>query len=154
MEHELTIFADTFTPLDQFFIPTGEIASLDNHFADFRKNNSIVNQLKKSGLKHGFNCNYVLNEDGKLKHAANLYEPESGRLLEIWTTQPAIQLYTAGYLGDHIIGKEKIKYGPFHGLCLEGQYFPDAPNHVHFPSTILRPNEIYNHVYCMKFKTR
>jgi len=153
LSHDLRIVADQYTPSNSAFISTGKIDNVTNTFLDFRIKKNIAKQLNEGQLTHGFNHNFVLNKtDQQLSLAAQLFESQSGRLMEIWTTQPGLQFYTAGYLGDTIVGKNKTKYRAFHGLCLEGQSFPDAPNHINFPSTILRKCEEYHHEYRMKFR--
>ncbi len=150
--HELTIFAEAHTPSDDSFLPTGEVKFLNGQSFDFQKPKRVGDALKNANLPFGFNHNFVLRQaEKRLKHAANLYDPESGRLLKIFTTQPGIQLYTAGYL-EKMRGKGGVAYQAFHGLCLEGQHFPDSPNHSNFPSTVLRPGEIYEEEYLMKFE--
>jgi len=151
--HDLRIFADQYTPTNSAYISTGKIEKLSSSFLDFRTTKNIEQQLNEGQLTNGFNHNFVLNrKDKSLNLAAILCESQSGRSMEIWTTQPGLQFYTAGYLGNSIIGKNKTNYRAFHGLCLEGQSFPDAPNHINFPSTILRKGEEYHHEYRMKFK--
>ena len=150
--HELTIFAEVHTPSDDSFLPTGEVEFLNGQSFDFQKPKRVGDALKNANLPFGFNHNFVLQQaEKRLKHAANLYDPESGRLLKVFTTQPGVQLYTAGYL-EKMRGKNGVEYRAFHGLCLEGQHFPDSPNHSNFPSTVLRPGEIYEEEYLMKFE--
>lgn len=103
-------------------------------------------------MPFGFNHNYVLRKkENELIHAADLFEPISGRLMEVWTTQPGLQFYSAGYLGGHIFGKNEINYRSYHAVCLEAQHFPDSPNYPNFPSTILQPHEKYMQRNCLKF---
>jgi aldose 1-epimerase len=94
----------------------------------------------------------VLNDwDGSLKSAVRLYEPVSGRVLEILTTQPGMQFYSGNFLDGSFIGKNGVAYVKYAGLCLEPQHFPDAPNHPHFPSTVLRPGEEYRQSTVLRF---
>jgi aldose 1-epimerase len=142
--HELTLPADGFTPVSKELIPTGEIASVDNTVMDFRRSRPIA-----SG---GYDHNFVLKDyDGSLRRAARLYEPKSGRVLEILATQPGIQFYSGNFLDGSLTGKGGAVYHQYAGLCLEPQHFPDAPNHVNFPSTVLRPGEVYKHVSVYRF---
>ncbi len=142
--HELTLHADAFTPVSEDLIPTGEIRSVGNSNMDFREGRPI-----KSG---GYDHNFVLkNYDGSLRPAARLYEPASGRVLEILTTEPGIQFYSGNFLDGSLMGKGGVTYDKYAGLCLEPQHFPDAPNHANFPSTVLRRGEVYRHVSVYRF---
>jgi aldose 1-epimerase len=147
--HELTLHADGFTPVSKELIPSGEIASVENTPMDFRRGKLIGTDLALAG---GYDHNFVLsNYDGSLKPAARLYEPNSGRVLEILTTEPGIQFYSGNFLDGSFTGKGGFVYHQYTGLCLEPQHFPDAPNHANFPSTTLRPGEVYRHVSRYRF---
>jgi len=147
--HELTLHADAFTPVSKELIPTGEIAPVDNTPMDFRRGKAIGKDLNAAG---GYDHNFVVkNYDGSLRSAARLYEPNSGRVLEILTTQPGIQFYSGNFLDGSLIGKGGAVYHKYAGLCLEPQHFPDAPNHANFPSTVLKPGEVYKHVSVYRF---
>lgn len=142
--HELTLHAAGFTPVTEDLIPTGEIEPVENTRMDFRQSRRIA-----SG---GYDHNFVLtNYDGSLRPAARLYEPGSGRVLEILTTEPGIQFYSGNFLDGSFKGKGGVVYHQYTGLCLEPQHFPDAPNHANFPSTVLRPGETYKHVSVYRF---
>jgi aldose 1-epimerase len=142
--HELTLHADGFTPVSTELIPTGEVEPVENTRMDFRQSRPIA-----SG---GYDHNFVLNNfDGSLRPAARLYEPRSGRVLEILTTEPGIQFYSGNFLDGSFTGKGGFVYSRYTGLCLEPQHFPDAPNHPNFPSTVLRPGEVYRHVSRYRF---
>ena len=144
LDHELTLHAHGFTPVSNELIPTGEIEEVENTRMDFRYGRSIA-----SG---GYDHNFVLSDhDGSLRPAARLYEPRSGRVLEISTTQPGIQFYSGNFLDGSFHGKGGVVYNQYAGLCLEPQHFPDAPNHPNFPSTVLRPGEVYKHVSVYRF---
>ena len=93
------------------------------------------------------------NWDGSLKFAARLYEPVSGRVLEILTTEPGMQFYSGNFLDGSLIGRNEMAYEKYAGLCLEPQHFPDAPNHPNFPSTILRPGEEYHQTTVYRFSS-
>ena len=152
--HELTLYADAFTPVSKELIPTGEIKSVDNTPMDFRRAKTIGADLSLAG---GYDHNFVLQNydrstrSAALRPAARLYEPTSGRVLEIITTEPGIQFYSGNFLDSTLTGKGGVVYHKYTGLCLEPQHFPDAPNHANFPSTVLRPGEVYRHVSRYRF---
>lgn len=138
--HVLYINADKYTPVDSTLIPTGEIASVENTPLDFRKPTAIglhIGEIKGIG---GYDHNYVLNGGGnKMRPIAQVREPMSGRHMEVWTTEPGVQFYSAIGLDGSIKGKGGIAYQKYGAFCLETQHFPDSPNHPNFPSTVLRP---------------
>lgn len=147
--HELTLHADGFTPVSEELIPSGEIRSVANTPMDFTRGKAIGTDLESAG---GYDHNFVLNDvDGSLRSAARLYEPKSGRVLEILTTEPGLQFYSGNFLDGSFSGKNGVVYHKYTGLCLEPQHFPDAPNHANFPSTVLRPGEVYKHVSVYRF---
>lgn len=147
--HELTLHADGFTPVSKELIPTGEVKAVENTPMDFRSAKPIGADLSLAG---GYDHNFVLQDsDGSLRPAARLYEPNSGRVLEILTTEPGIQFYSGNFLDGSLTGKGGVVYHKYTGLCLEPQKFPDAPNHANFPSTVLRPGETYKHVSVYRF---
>jgi len=153
LDHALLIEADRYTPTDDTLIPTGEIVPVSGTVMDFTQLTRIgarIDQL--SGDPGGYDHNYVLNgEIGKLALAARVVEPRSGRVLEILTTEPAVQLYTGNHLEGTITGKGGKVYRKRGGLCLETQHFPDSVNHPNFPSTILQPGEIYRQKTIYRF---
>lgn len=145
LDHELQIFADNYTPLDKFNIPTGEILKVDNTCFDFRKKKKIEDVLKKFNIT-GFDNNFVLNNfDGKLRLAAILQKPGTERKIELYTTQPGLQLYTATHFGFPLTDKNGAISMPGGGIALEAQNFADAPNHSNFPNSVLFPGEKYEH---------
>ena len=149
LDHELTLNADHFTPVSEALIPTGEIKAVAGTPMDFRKAKAIGSDLDAAG---GYDHNFVLNDwDGTLRLAARLYEPVSGRVLEILTTEPGIQFYSGNFLDGSLIGRNGVAYEKYTGLCLEPQHFPDAPNHPNFPSTVLRPGEEYKQTSVYRF---
>ena len=149
LEHELTLHADSFTPVSEDLIPTGEIAPVAGTPMDFRNGRAIGSEIRSIG---GYDHNFVLNDwDGSLRSAARLYEPVSGRGLEILTTQPGMQFYSGNFLDGSFIGKNGFAYVKYAALCLEPQHFPDAPNHPNFPSTVLRPGEEYRQSNVLRF---
>ena len=150
LDHELTIDAERFTPIDATLIPTGEIAPVGGTPFDFRHPKTIRDGLRpeheneqlKNGL--GFDHNFVLvRQGGGLAHAARVREPSTGRVMEVLTTQPGLQFYSGNVLDGSLHGKGGHTYGHRTGFCLETQHFPDSPNQPTFPSTILRPGEEY-----------
>ena len=149
LDHELTLNADSFTPVSSDLIPTGEIKSVTATPMDFRAGKKIGSELELAG---GYDHNFVLNDwAGSLKTAARLYEATTGRVLEILTTEPGIQFYSGNFLDGSLVGKKGVAYEKYAGLCLEPQHFPDAPNHPNFPSTVLRPGEEYRHTTIFRF---
>ena len=158
LDHELTLQADSFTPVAKDLIPIGEVRSVEATPMDFRKGKAIGSDLNapydQLGFTGGYDHNFVLNDhDGSLRSAARLYEPSTGRVMEILTTQPGMQFYSGNFLDGSYVGKYGVVYHRYTGLCLEPQHFPDAPNHSNFPSTVLRPGEEYRQHTVLKFST-
>ena len=150
LDHELTLNADHFTPVSEDLIPTGEIKAVEGSPMDFRNGKAIGSDL--ADVEGGYDHNFVLNGwDSTLRLAARLYEPVSGRVLEILTTEPGMQFYSGNFLDGSFTGKHGFVYEKYTGLCLEPQHFPDAPNHPNFPSTVLRPGEEYKHTSIYRF---
>lgn len=160
LDHELMINADAMTLIDDTSLPTGEIAAVTGTPFDFRQPEKVgrdIDQAHPQLIKgKGYDHNFVLNKDrvGKLTQAATLYEPASGRYLEVLTTEPGVQLYTANFLDGILIGKSGRPYLKRSALCLETQHFPNSPNQPNFPSTILRPGEVYATQTIFRFSTR
>lgn len=146
--HVLTINASHFTPVDATLIPTGEIAPVTGTPFDFKEPTPIGARIEDDdeqlGFGGGYDHNFVLDRESEgLTHAARVEEPTSGRVLDIFTTEPGLQFYSGNFLDGSIKGKSGRVYGHRFGFCLETQHFPDSPNHPTFPSTILRPGEEY-----------
>jgi len=150
-DHELFIDSDQITELDNESIPTGRILHVENTPYDFRLPEPIGNRIGE--IEPGYDINYVLdNKDHDLKRVAAVYDPQSGRSLEVITTLPAIQLYTSNYI-DKIKGKEGLIYKKHSALCLETQFFPDSANQQSFPSTVLNPEDEYSEVTIYRFNS-
>lgn len=142
LNHELMLNADKYTPVNEQLIPTGEIESVEGTPFDFTHPHPIGDRIDQ--IPGGYDHNFVLNSGGgQLALAARVYEPESGRVMEIHTDEPGIQFYSGNFLDGTITGKDGKVYHQHYGFCLETQHFPDSPNHPNFPSTILRPGETY-----------
>ncbi len=151
--HILMINADNFAATDDLFIPTGEIKSIKGTPLDFTKPTPIGSNIAKTN--GGYEHTYVLNSScGSLALVARAYEPKTGRVMEVFTTQPGVKLYTGNYLDGSITGKDQAVYNKHAAFCLETQHFPDSPNHSNFPSTVLVPGEKYTHLIVHKFSTR
>jgi aldose 1-epimerase len=159
LDHVVQIDADKFTPTDSTQIPTGEIKSVVGTPFDFRKPTPIGErirdddpQLKFAG---GYDHNFVLNKlPGEFGHAATVYEPTSGRVMEVWTSAPGLQFYSGNFLDGTIKGKDGQIYQQWDGFCFEPQGFPDSPNHPNFPSTELKPGQLYKNTIIYKFSTK
>ncbi|TXK44313.1 galactose mutarotase [Pontibacter qinzhouensis] len=151
LDHELTIFADSITPTDQAWIPTGELASVAGTDFDFTKPYSVGERI--TNLPYGYNMNFVLRKKfgHELSKAAEVFDAKSGRRLEVYTTEPGLQLYTADYMDGSLKGSDNISLEKNMGLCLEAQHFPDSPNKVDFPSTVLRPGQTYSQLTIYRF---
>lgn len=156
--HVVYINADKFTPVDKTLIPTGVLQPVDGTPFDFRKPTPIgarVNdnheQLKFGG---GYDHNWVINKPaGKLGLQARVTEPETGRVLEVYSTEPGLQFYGGNFLNGSITGKGGWTYQHRNGFCMEPQHFPDSPNQPNFPSVILRPGQTYKNTIIYKFAT-
>jgi aldose 1-epimerase len=160
LDHELIINADYFTPVNENLIPAGELRPVDGTPLDFRTPHKIGERIKDDyeqlRLGRGYDHNFVLNKEvsGELSFAVSAYESNSGRFMEVFTTQPAFQLYTGNSFNGSIIGKGNVAYNLHAGFCIETQHYPDSPNHPEFPSTVLRPGEEYKHRTIFKFSVK
>jgi aldose 1-epimerase len=152
LSHELMLTADNYTPVDEGLIPTGEIRAVKGTPMDFTTPTAVGARIEK--VKGGYDHNYVLNNsDGSLALAASVYEPKTGRLMEISTTEPAIQFYSGNFLDGSNKGKGAV-YNKHNGFCLETQHYPDSPNKPEFPSIVLKPGEKYTHLTVHKFSAK
>ena len=159
LTHEIMINADRFTPVDKNLIPTGELRPVKGTPFDFTTSTKIGSRIDENYdqlvLGHGYDHNFVINRKGAgLTLAARVYEPTSGRVLEVSTTQPGVQFYTGNFLDGTVTGKENRVYKHRYGFCLETQHFPDSPNHPDFPNTILKPGAMFHEKTVFKFSTK
>jgi aldose 1-epimerase len=151
--HELMLNADKYTPVDEGLIPTGEIKSVKDTPMDFTKQMTIGSRIGQ--VEGGYDHNYVLNDGGgTLALCARVSEPTSGRIMEIYTTEPGVQFYTGNFLDGSITGKSGKVYKKHYGFCLETQHFPDSPNKPDFPSVVLNPGDKYTTFTVYKFSVR
>ncbi len=157
--HEVQVNADRFVPVGSDLIPTGELRSVAGTPLDFRQPTAIGARIdadhEQIRYGQGYDHTFVLNNPGREPGlAARVREPRSGRVLEVLTTKPGVQLYTGNFLDGSNVGKSGKVYGRRYGFCLETQYFPDSPNQPSFPSPVLRPGETYRHTTVYRFSTR
>ena len=159
LDHVLMIDADAFTPVNNTLIPTGELRSVEGTPFDFREPTPIGERIdaenEQLGFGQGYDHNWVLNsEGGSLASVATLYDPSSGREMEVLTTEPGLQFYSGNFLDGSLTGKDGKNYELRSALCLETQHFPDSPNQPDFPSTILEPGDTYSSETVYRFSTR
>jgi len=152
LAHELLINADHYLPVDDTQIPLGELRPVEGGPMDFRQPAAIGSRIDQ--VHGGYDHCYVLNKTarGQLSLAARVFDPASGRVMEVHTTEPGVQLYTANALS--ISKPSGVYYGKHYGLCLEAQHFPDSPHWPQFPSTVLRPGQTYKQLTVHKFTVR
>ena len=152
--HDLMLNANQFTPVDSSLIPTGALQDVKGGAMDFNTAKPIGRDIAQ--VTGGYDHNWVLNKTGNdLTLAASLYHPGSGRLMEVFTTEPGIQFYSGNFLDGTLTNtKSGTKYNKHYALCLETQHFPNSPNQPNFPSTILKPGETYKHTCIYKFSTK
>jgi aldose 1-epimerase len=157
--HEIMINADRFTPVDKGLIPTGELKSVRGTPMEFKTPTTIGARIDQDyeqlTLAGGYDHNYVLNKrDSELSLAARVYEPGTGRVMEVYTTEPGMQFYSGNFLDGSITGKGGQVYQRRSAFCLETQHFPDSPNKPGFPSTVLKPGQHYSSTTIYKFSVR
>jgi aldose 1-epimerase len=156
LNHQVMIPADKFTPVDSTLIPTGELRPVEGTPFDFRKPTAIGARIQQEDeqLKFGggYDHNWVINkEPGYLGVMARVYEPTSGRVLEVLSTEPGLQFYTGNFLDGKITGKGGWVYQHRNGFCMEPQHFPDSPNQPNFPSVVLKPGQVYHNTIIYRF---
>lgn len=157
LDHKMKIKANEITPVNKALIPTGKFKSVEGTPFDFRKSTAIGARIKETGGDPvGYDHNYVLSRCPLVRRslAAEVYEPKSGRLMQVYTDQPGIQFYSGNFLDGTITGKGGKSYQQYAGLCLETQHFPDSPNQAGFPSTELKPGQTYKTTTVYKFSAK
>ncbi len=159
LSHEVMMPAGKFTPVDSTLIPTGELKPVEGTPFDFRKPTAIGSRINQDDeqLKFGggYDHNWVIDKPmGKLDLMAKVYDPESGRVLEVFSTEPGLQFYTGNFLDGKITGKGGWTYQFRNGFCMEPQHYPDSPNHPEFPTVVLRPGETYHNTIIYKFSVK
>ncbi len=152
LDHQVMINAEKMTAVNENLIPTGEIENIKGTAYDFPELRSIRSQINDT--ENGYDFNYILNNGSGLKLAANAYEPESGRMMEVHTTEPGVQFYTGNFLDGSLKGKGGTTYNKNDAFCFEAQHYPDTPNQPAFPSTLLKPGEVYHQTTIYKFLTQ
>lgn len=158
--HVLTLKASKFTPVDQGLIPTGELKAVAGTPFDFTRPTPIGSRIEQPDAQlkigGGYDHNFVLDkgQTAKPELAATVFDPSSGRVLEVLTTEPGVQMYTSNFLDGTLAGKGGVKYAKRHALCLETQHYPDSPNQPAFPSTLLRPGNTYQSSTIFQFRVR
>ena len=142
LEHHIQISSSRYTEVNSELIPTGRIIETEGSFFDFR--NSVLLSDRIPASTDGFDHNMILDKIyGQFLNAATVYSNLTGIQMDVWTDQPALQFYTGNFLDGSLIGKYNTRYVKHAGVCLEAQHYPDSPNHMHFPSTILKPDKFY-----------
>jgi aldose 1-epimerase len=160
LRHQLTLFASQFTPVDATLIPTGQLQDVHGTPFDFLQPAAIGARINQDDpqLKfgRGYDHNWVLDKKSadSLSLAARAYDAQSGRVLEVSTTEPGVQFYSGNFLDGTIHGKDGKVYGYRSAFCLETQHFPDSPNHPNFPSTVLKPGQTYRSTSTYKFSVQ
>lgn len=159
-DNELRVIASGYTPVDSTYMTTGEIASVEGTPFDFRSARTVGEKIKdfsneqiKNG--NGYDHNFVLDNEGSINNpAVELYSPESGILLTVYTNEPGVQVYSGNFLDGSVTGKKGITYNQHAGICLETQHYPNSPNKPQWPSVRLNPGETYNSECIYKFSTK
>ena len=147
LQHKVTLDCPWYLPVNENQIPTGEILSVKGSPMDFTEEHSIGERIDRAG---GYDHCYVLKPAEGLRQFARVYEPDSGRVMEVFTDQPGVQFYTGNFLNG-VKGRGEIHYGKNWGFCLETQLFPDCANQTHFPSPVITPGQMYTHRSVYKF---
>ena len=152
LDHEVQIYAHRYNVVDETLIPTGELRPVYNTPMDFNQALKIGSRINE--VEGGYDHNYVLSkEKDKFAIIARIREPESGRIMEVYCSEPGVQFYTGNFLDGILTGKGGVKYNKNWGFCLETQHFPDSPNQFDFPSVLLNPGADYGYRTVYKFLT-
>lgn len=150
LNHQIQILADRYTVVDSTLIPTGELRPVTGTPMDFTQPHAIGERITQ--VDGGYDHNYVLSDSVmQLRKVVRVKEPVSGRVMEVFTTEPGVQFYSGNFLNGILTGSGKVKYTEHMGFCLETQHFPDSPNQPAFPSTILEPGQRYKHTTVYTF---
>jgi aldose 1-epimerase len=152
LAHQVTLPADRYTVVDAGLIPTGELKPVKGTPFDFTSPHAIGERIAQ--VPGGYDHNWVLNQATGQHSAATVYEPTTGRTMEVTTDEPGVQFYTGNFLDGSLKGKDGVVYGKHAGFCLETQHFPDSPNQAKFPSTILKPGQTYHTTTSYTFGVR
>ncbi len=155
----LKVNANSFTPIDKEFVPTGKTEKVAGTPLDFRKLTAIGSRISDNHeqlkLAGGYDFNYILNNySGKVREVADVYDPSSGRYMQVFTDQPGIQFYSGNFLSGTQIGKGGVAYQQHTGLCLEAQHYPDSPHEPKWPSVILKRGQVYRQTTIYKFSNK
>jgi aldose 1-epimerase len=156
LDHILYINADSYTPVDEGLIPDGRLVSIKGTPFDFTNPTRIGERIDNNDVQltygRGYDHNWILKRKANdLELAAKVVDPKSGRMMEVWTTEPGLQFYSGNFLDGTDVGKGGKKYPYRSAFCLEAQHFPDSPNQPAFPSTVLQPNQVYRQTTIYKF---
>lgn len=152
LNYLLTLHASHYTPVDAGLIPTGEILPVAGSALDFSRPAVIGARINQLTLTHGYDHNLIADDSSnKRKHIAHVLAPKNGRVMDVWTTEPAVQFYTGNFLDGSIIGKRGVTYGKNAAFCLETQHYPDSVHHANFPSILLRPDAKFHSETIYKF---
>lgn len=159
LSHQVTIPADKFTPVDNTLIPTGELRPVDGTAFDFRKATTIGARIghddEQLKFGNGYDHNWVINKPmGQLGLMARVSEPGSGRVMEVWSTEPGLQFYSGNFLDGTLKGKGGWVYHFRNGFCMEPQHYPDSPNKSEFPSVVLMPGQVYKNTIIYRFSVQ
>ena len=156
LNEELTLNTNSYTPVNESLIPPGKIALVDNSPMDFTYEYSKKIGKDINRVKGGYDHNYILKDKTAfiVQEAAQLYDPGTGRVMDIYTTQPGIQFYTGNFLNGTLTGRNGKKIVKYGGLCLETQHYPDSPNQPSFPNTILGPGQTFHELTLYQFYTK
>jgi len=152
LDHELKLYATHYTEVDSALIASGSILPVKGTDFDFTEPLKIGARIGRTG---GYDLNYVIDKKpDEMAMAAEMFEPDSGRLMKVYTDQPGIQLYTATHFNGSVTGKKEKKHIQYYAFCFETQHFPNSPNIPHFPSTVLNPGDVYRQATTYKFEVR